>query len=114
MGAGVLTPSACLCQSLQVQVLGLLSLAMGLGHGPGQAQYLGLNPCLLHCLVVLEPQHRQQVLERIMKPIFSRRYVTFLTAAKPLPFGALLNPTMREHDQADCHQHVPAHMAAQT
>ena len=64
MAAGVLTPSACLCQSLQVQVLGLLSLAMGLGHGPGQAQYLGLNPCLLHCLVVLEPQHRQQVLER--------------------------------------------------
>ena len=43
MALGVLTFSACLCQSLQVQVLGLLSLAMGLGHGPGQAQYLGLN-----------------------------------------------------------------------
>ena len=49
-----------------------------------------------------------------LKPFFSRRYVPFLTAAKPLPFGALLCPTMREHDQADCHQHVPAHMAAQT
>ena len=28
----------------------------------------------------------------VMKPLFSRRYVTFLTAAKPLLFGVLLMP----------------------
>ena len=70
MAAGVLTPSACLCQSLHVQVLGLRSLAMGLGHslslswsGPISGLKIALNPYLLHCLVVLEPQHLQQVLE---------------------------------------------------
>ena len=38
---GVLRPSAC-----QTGVLCPQSLALGLG--PGQAQYLGLNPCLFH------------------------------------------------------------------
>ena len=45
---------------------------------------------------------------------FPRRMTRFSLELQPPLFGALLCPTMREHDQSDSHQHVPAHIAAQT
>ena len=57
----VLRPSA--CQTVAgVQVLQDVpqSLALGLGPGYTQAEYLGINSCLHHCLVELERQHLQQ------------------------------------------------------
>ena len=64
----VLRPSACQTVAGVLQV-GPQSLALGLGPGHTQAQYLGINSCLHHCLVVLERQHLQQRREQIREPI---------------------------------------------
>ena len=59
----VLRPSA--CQTV-VQVLHVVpqSLALGLGPGHTQAQYLGIDSGLHHCLVVLERQHLLQCADK--------------------------------------------------
>ena len=46
--------------------------------------------------------------------IFPAKWTHFSPEPQPPFFGALQWPTMREHDQSDSHDHVPAHMAAQT
>ena len=46
--------------------------------------------------------------------IFSANLPHFSPEPQPPFFGALQWPTMREHDQSDSHDHVPAHMASQT
>ena len=55
----VLRPSACQAVAGVLQVVPQ-SLALGLGPGHAQAEYLGINSCLHHCLVVLERQHLLQ------------------------------------------------------